>query len=39
MRSYSSSCIHVQARGGNTTDQFALLDLNCYKDGVLHCTV
>ena len=39
MRSYSSSCIDVLARGGNTTDKFTLLDLNCYKDGALHCIV
>ena len=39
MRSYSSSCINVQAKGGNATDQFTMLDLNCYKDGALHCIV
>ena len=26
-------------RGGNTTVQFTLLYLNCYKDSVLHCIV
>ena len=39
MRNYSSSYIDVQARGGNTSDQFVLLDLNYYKDGGLHCIV
>ena len=36
MRNNSTYCIDVQARGGNTTDQFALFNLNCYKDGALH---